>query len=374
MRITFVLPYAGLQGGVRVIGVYAKRLTERGHQVFLLSHPEVIRLRHTVKSLLVGDGFPGRSPSFLDGIGVEHRVLDAVRPVTDDDVPDADVVIATYYTTAQGVLDLSPRKGAKAIFIQNYEVAPGQTNRALDASWRMPLHKILISRWLVDLAASRFGDTAVSHVPNSVDTDLFHAPPRGRQPRPTVGMLYSTFELKGCRCTLRALTKVAARSTGLRVVCFGAERPDFRMPLPRFAEFVFRPPQQRLRELYGECDVWACGSKVEGFHLPPIEAMACRCPVVSTRVGGPLDLIEEGVNGHLVDVGDESALIDRIVRVLQLPGAQWKAMSDAAHRTATRYTWDDATSLFEGALRSAIDRTLAKQRSAAQRQPLAIAS
>jgi glycosyltransferase involved in cell wall biosynthesis len=85
--------------------------------------------------------------------------------------------------------------------------------------------------------------------------------------------------------------------------------------------------------------------------------MACRCPVVSTRCGGPLDIIEEGVNGHLVNVKDDVALADRVLRVLNLPDSEWMRMSDAAHQTASRFTWDDATDLFERALHRAIERT-----------------
>lgn len=357
MKITFVLPYAGLQGGIRVIAIYAERLARRGHDVRVISTPQVITMRHTAKSLLLGRGLPKPEPSHFDGLDVPHRVLESVRPVTDDDVPDGDVVIATFYTTAYGVQSLSPRKGAKAIFIQNYEVPPGKANSALDATWRMPMHKILISKWLVDWARDKFGDTVISHVPNSVDMNQFHAPPRGRNAQPTVGLLYNTSPLKGVSVSLKALERVATVLPSLRVISFGAERPDFRLPLPSYAEFHHRPRQQQLRELYGQCDVWLCGSNVEGFHLPPLEAMACRCPVVSTRCGGPLDIIEEGVNGHLVNVNDDVALADRILRVLSLTDSEWKQISDAAHRTASRFTWDDATDLFEQALHRAIERT-----------------
>jgi glycosyltransferase involved in cell wall biosynthesis len=358
VRITFVLPFAGLAGGMRVIAIYAERLQRRGHKVFLTSTPVDIPLRRKVKSFVLGRGWPGlrREPSHFDGISVEHKILEKVRPVTDSDVPDADIVLATYYTTAYGVQRLSPSKGAKAIFIQNYEVEEGRPNPRLDATWRMPMHKITISKWLVDLARTKFGDDFVSLVPNSVDTDQFHAPPRSKSAVPTVGLLYNSFSLKGCATSFKALKEVAAALPSLRLVCFGAERPSLRLPLPAFAEYHYRPRQDQLKDLYAQCDVWLCGSNVEGFHLPPFEAMACRCPVVSTRVGGPMDIVEEGINGHLVDVKDASALADRVLRVLNLPEAEWKRMSDAALDTATRFSWDDATELFEKALELTIAR------------------
>lgn len=358
MRITFVLPYDGLAGGIRVVSIYADRLARRGHEVVVVSKPlPPRRLLSKLKSFLSGRGWRIHTePSYFDGLNVDNRMLDQCRPVVDTDMPDADVVVATFYTTAYDVLRLSSAKGAKALFIQNYEVDPGKSNPKLDATWRMPMHKITISNWLVQLAKEKFGDSLVSHVPNSVDLDQFHAAPRGKNQIPTVGLLYSTFSLKGCDTSLKALERVAAAIPSLRLISFGAEQPDFRLRLPLYAEFHYQPPQQKLRELYAQCDVWLCGSNVEGFHLPPLEAMACRCPVVSTRVGGPMDIIEEGVNGYLVDVKDVDALANRVLRVLNLSQEQWQQMSDAAYRTATRFTWDDATDQFEQALELAIER------------------
>lgn len=69
-----------------------------------------------------------------------------------------------------------------------------------------------------------------------------------------------------------------------------------------------------------------------------------------------MDIVEEGINGHLVDTKDSVALADRMQTVLQLPVAQWRQMSDAALATATHYSWHDATLKFEQALRRAIDQ------------------
>lgn len=356
MKITFVLPYAGLQGGVRVVAIYAAKLQQRGHEVTVISMPPVISLRSRIKSLALGHGWNITNTSYFDSTKVQNRVLDRSREVTDSDVPDADVIVATYYTTAFGVQKLSAAKGAKAIFIQNYEVEEGKPNPLLDATWKMPMHKITIAQWLVALAQDRFDDSIVSIVPNSVDLNQFSSKPRVKQAQPTVGLLYSTFSLKGCVTSIKALRAVAKAKPSIRLIAFGAERPDFRLPLPRFAEFHYRPAQDRLRELYSRCDVWMCGSNVEGFHLPPLEAMACRCPVVSTRVGGPMDIIEDGVNGYLVDTKDIDALADRTLRVLDMREQEWRLMSDAAYSTATRFSWDDATTLFEQALLFAIER------------------
>lgn len=358
MRVTFVLPYAGLTGGNRVLAIYAERLHRRGHDVMVVSHPRAKRpLLGKLKSLVLGRGWPkesGPEQSFFDGCAVRHRVLESARPVMDVDVPDADVVLATYWKTAKGVAALSPRKGAKAILLQGYETSPGRWDRGIDGAWRLPLHKIVVSQWLVDLARNRFGDLNVHLIPNSVDTVQFHAPARSKRERPTVGMLYSTLHLRGVDVSLAALEKVKRQMGDLRVVAFGAEKVSPRLPLPDWAEFHYLPPQRELRLLYGQCDVWLCGSRREGFHLPMLEAMACRCPVVSTRIGGSADIVEDGVNGFLVEVENSTELAERLGEVLRLTDARWRSMSEAALRTAKRYTWEDATDLLETALRDVI--------------------
>ena len=357
MRVTFVLPDANNGGGTRGIVQHAEMLRRRGHSLFIvLTPPWDYPLKQKFGIVLRGGKWPKarkRFASHLDSLDIEHRVLRRRRPVTDRDVPDADVVIATWWETAGGVYDLSPSKGAKAYFIQQYEVSFGQPAEAVDATWRLPMQKICCSRWLAELARDKFGDPTAVVARNGLDPELFDAPERGRQTRPTVGMQHSPSPEKGWAVGREAFLLAKTSFPDLRLVVFGG-RPMDLSELPPDAEFIQDPPQSRIRQIYSECDVWLCSSFSEGYHLPPYEAMGCRCPVVSTRVGGPMDMIENGKNGFLVDPGDAPALADRIVRVLQLPGAGWKALSDAAYATSRGFTIQDGGDEFERALFKAV--------------------
>jgi glycosyltransferase involved in cell wall biosynthesis len=66
-------------------------------------------------------------------------------------------------------------------------------------------------------------------------------------------------------------------------------------------------------------DVVVTPSFFEIFGMSTLEAMACGKPVVSTRVGGVSDLIQDGYNGFLVSSGDYEALADRVNYLLQNP-------------------------------------------------------
>ncbi len=357
MKITFILPRADMSGGVRVVATYAERLQRRGHEVLVLTLSQPApSLRARARALVKEGRWLRTEGSHLDPSQVNHHVVQHRPPLTDADVPDSDVVIATWWETANWVARMSSSKGAKVLFIQGYEVLEGEARPEIDATWRLPFQKIVVSRWLEDLARRRFGDTSVVHVPNAVDFAQFDAAPRGMQARPTLGMLSHESPLKGTETAFRAIAAIRRRIPNLRVVSLGAHPPPRYLKPPDGFEFHLLPPQSRIRHLYSECDVWLCSSRREGFHLPVLEAMACRCPVVSTRVGGPADLIEPGVSGYLVDVGDVEGLAASACRVLLGGESSWRRLSDAAYAVARTHGWDDATDSYEGALETAVLR------------------
>ena len=194
--------------------IYAQQLTRMGHTVRIVSPPpQPVRLRRKFKLWMKGNGWPSHlaPKSHLDGSGLDHHVLDQSRPITDDDVPDADVVIATWWETAEWVNALSPSKGAKAYFIQGHEIFPYLPVARCHATYRLPLHKIVIARWLKQVMSIQYGDDVVDLVPNSVDRAQFFAPVRGKQSVPTVGLLYSSIPLKGLDVSLAALQIVRQR-------------------------------------------------------------------------------------------------------------------------------------------------------------------
>jgi glycosyltransferase involved in cell wall biosynthesis len=360
MRITFVLPDGGLSGGMRVAAIYAERLKQRGHDVLAVSTVDKPTRRQQLAQILRGEGWLKpikRQLSHFDAIDVPYKVVKAGCKVTEADVPDADVVIATWWETAEWITHWSSAKGAKAYFVQHHEVFDYLPVERVKATYRLPFHKIVISKWLVDLMKTEYGDADTSLIPNSVDTQQFHAPQRGKQPVPTIGLMYAQAVWKGCKISFEAIAQVAQKYPNLRIVTFGAGEIVPELPLPANTTFTRLPAQNDIKDIYASCDVWLCGSLSEGFGLTVVEAMACRCPVVSSEVGGPIDLIKSGVNGYLAPVGDAQKLAEGLEKVLTLSESQWREMSDAAYQTVVQYSWDDAADLFEAALFQAIERS-----------------
>ncbi|QFT85203.1 putative poly(glycerol-phosphate) alpha-glucosyltransferase [Halomonas sp. THAF12] len=72
-------------------------------------------------------------------------------------------------------------------------------------------------------------------------------------------------------------------------------------------------------------------SEYEGFGLAVGESLACGTPVVAYECKyGPSDMIEDGVNGYLVESGNVDALSIKIKKILELPFDDFAAMSENA--------------------------------------------
>lgn len=352
MKITFVMPHAGLAGGTRVIATYAKILKTRGHNITVISLPErTPSLKQQLKYFLKNKKLfhKIRTPSHFDTIDVDHHVLGEIRPITNDDVPDSDAVIATWWETAEWVHRLDRSKGKQFYFIQHHEIHKGLPVQRVKATYLLPLHKIAISRWLFDIMTNEYGDDNVSLVPNSVDSSLFSCPTKNRNIAPVIGFMYSTHYTKGVCNVIKALNNLKKVIPHLRIISFGAIHIDNQLPIPFSTEFYYRPTQKKICEIYSSCDYWVAGSLTEGFGLPILEAMACRTPVISTPAGAAPEILEKG-GGLLVNGYSEEELTKKLIEAINLPDSEWQSISENARKTATEYTWDDAAKLFEQAL------------------------
>lgn len=355
MRISFVLPPVGMSGGVRVVGIYSRLLKDMGHDVVLVSPPGPdVSFKRKIRHFIAGKGWPrqsGQRSSHLDGMQLDHRVIDRFRPIVDADMPDGDVVIATWWETAEWVSALGGNKGAKVFFVQGHEVFPHLPLARVRKVYRLPLRKIVISKWLAEIMATEYADHSAILVPNAVDhSQFFASSPRQKNKQPTVGFLFQEAAFKGMGITLAALAKLRHRHPDLRAICFGSCLPSNRDVLPDWIEFYHSPPQDKLRDYYSACDVWITTSTSEGFNLPAMEAMACRTPVVSTATGWPIEAIVDRKNGVLVEINDVDGIVDGADWILGLDEVSWREVSEAAYATASENSWERSGQLFEAAL------------------------
>jgi len=87
-------------------------------------------------------------------------------------------------------------------------------------------------------------------------------------------------------------------------------------------------------------DVFVLPSLGEGISNTVLEAMATGLPVIATAVGGNPELIQDGVTGHLVPVGDVSALAHAIISLVDDPGQCGRMGRAAVQRVQSDFNWE----------------------------------
>jgi len=96
-------------------------------------------------------------------------------------------------------------------------------------------------------------------------------------------------------------------------------------------------PDEDLRALYSSCHVSVYPSVYEGFGLPPLEAMACGAPVITSRI--PVIMETVGTNARLIDPSDVRELTSALVELLTDSGAS-AHFSAAGLQRAAEFTWE----------------------------------
>jgi glycosyltransferase involved in cell wall biosynthesis len=82
----------------------------------------------------------------------------------------------------------------------------------------------------------------------------------------------------------------------------------------------FVPFQSNVAAALSDLEVLIHASlRPEPFGRVIIEAMAMRKPVIASKAGGPLEIVDDGINGFLVPPGDDAELAEKIVLLLTNP-------------------------------------------------------
>lgn len=85
---------------------------------------------------------------------------------------------------------------------------------------------------------------------------------------------------------------------------------------------IFTGFRRDLPELYKSMDIFVLPSLTEGLPMVLLEAMASQLPVVASNVGAVPEVLIDGKTGFLVEPGDEGALLEKIVKLLDADLAQ----------------------------------------------------
>jgi glycosyltransferase involved in cell wall biosynthesis len=100
---------------------------------------------------------------------------------------------------------------------------------------------------------------------------------------------------------------------------------------------LFLGYQDDVAPYYAAIDALLLPSVNEGTPVSVIESLAAERPAVATRVGGVPDVVRDGVDGYLVDVGDAETLGARLAELAQDPAKRDEMGREGRKRVLERY-------------------------------------
>ena len=273
-----------------------------------------------------------------------------------DDWYGADVVVATGWQTAHGVMML-PGCRARVYLVHDHETefyATSVESRWAEATYSLDMHAICASPWLEQLVRDRYGRTT-----STFDFGVDHA---AYLPRP-VARRRDTIALYGRDVTprravplaLMALQELREQRPDLRVLSFG-DPMEIDMPVDYEHLGVLSP--EELSWAFSEATVGLVLS-LTNYSLIPQEMLACGLPCVDLA-----GISAEGVFGADGPVSlspfDPLALAGVMARLMS-DRAEWERRSQAGQAFVAGRTWDRAAAQVQEGIRTALSLELSRR-------------
>lgn len=334
-------------GGAKVVYEYANHLSRRGHHVTLV-HPALVAAEASRFQKLRGAASFVHRGTTRDYLPRRWFPLEAsvrtswVPTLSNRYIPEADAVVATAWATAEWIVDYPSSKGEKFYLIQSWETWSGPEER-VRTTWTKPLNRIVIARWLQDIAHNLGVDC--SYIPNGIDFEQFGLddPIESRDPH-RVMMLYHTHPVKGSADGLAALMLLKQEEPDLRVTLFGASPTP--PGLPDWVEYHRLPSQRQLRECYNRAAIFVAPGRIEGWPLPPAEAMLCGAALAATDIGGHREYGVHGETALLSPVQNPEKLAENLLHLMRTADLRI-SIARKGNECIRKYRWDNAVDSFE---------------------------
>ncbi|MBC8097886.1 MAG: glycosyltransferase family 4 protein, partial [Armatimonadetes bacterium] len=176
-------------------------------------------------------------------------------------------------------------------------------------------------------------------------------------PEGALGIYVGRLEpIKGVNVLLQAWRSVPD-SAHLVIIGVGSKMEELqayaREHLP--GRVTFRGRQTNIADYLQAVDAWSLPSYGEGLPVSLLEAMSCALPVVVTPVGAMAQMIQHGVNGYVIPVGDADALAAAFNQIFSDPAAAQRIGAAARQLVLDEYSLDSVSqsyqTLFEQLLR-----------------------
>lgn len=210
-----------------------------------------------------------------------------------------------------------------------------------------------------DFAAIGVPKNRIKVIPNGINLDDYTNMPGGKKFRERYGLedkkiilaIGRLEKIKGFEYLIMALPKISEQISNVKIVIAGPEfnygnelrRLSKEISVKKDVIFSGLMDKDDKKEALAAADVIVVPSIYEGFGIVLLEAMAAGKPVIATKTGAAPEIIEDGMTGLLVEIGNSEQLASLITKVLK-NNRFAKELSVNAKIKVEKYDWKRITS------------------------------
>lgn len=208
---------------------------------------------------------------------------------------------------------------------------------------------VAVSNGLREYALETTPDLPIEVIPNAIELSVFTPPLR----RNSNGIVHLIFvgrlnAFKNVETLLEAIARLKempVESFQLQLVGDGERRANLERlvierGLARQVQFLGWMDRGVLVERYRQADLFVTATTWEGMPNTVLEGMACGLPVVATRASGLEELVQEGVNGYLVNINDPAALAERLALLINDPYERQRMGKESRKIAEREFAWE----------------------------------
>lgn len=377
MKINFTLWHTTKGGGSRSIFEVSNKLIERGHEVTVtamsgdhkwfpakmevnyIKTPVILKWLE-ILSLYTKSKY-GRPFLFSD---VRHIVkfftlnkitLDVTRYLANT-IPDCDINVSTFCFTMPAV----HMSGKGVIFhhVQGYDpwmFKRGTRERKIaEETFKLPVQRTVVSKWLQDLIFKKIKRTAI-YVGNGVNRETFHS--TEKKDRHVIMALIRSHGRKRSLDIIRILNNVVDKIPDVKLIAIGDQETLNSLTgivKPKFEIELINPMDEKeLFDVFSRSNVLLYTPEIEGFGLPPLEAMSSGVNVVTTDCLGTRDFCVNEYNALISKPGDIKDLTKSVIKILVDENLSERLRKNGI-KTAKGWTWDKVANRMESAFKRAL--------------------
>lgn len=315
LQVVYLLGHVSVCGGVKIILEHANELIKCGAEVTLLSH------------------FP--KPEWFEIQAIYFQVpfgIELARGIPSD----CDVIVATYWDQLSACVESGI---APVVYFEqgdfhlwDWESVTDQKKKEIYALYQLPSYITTCSATGARKIREVFQRDATVF-PNALNDQVFFPKDTGIEGTDILGVGGEQATFKRIPDIWQACQLVQSKGFNITFTWVTQNTPS--KPL---GHVVVSPPQPALGDIYRQARIYVCASEYETFPLPPLEAMACGTPVITTPNAGVLAYGVDQENCLFFLPGDTHDLAEKIMTLLQDP-ILYRKLQENGYHTARRFKW-----------------------------------